>query len=271
MAERTNPPTIDELEKLPRHARTVYALRCAMRVQPLVRILDPENAQLHAAVDNAITLTQYSAASPGSVSHDQLATAHGDAAVAASRALDADDHTASAASDADAATAAYAAYAAAYAADAAHGATIPNAFAADPAHAMRARDAATVAGDATDSVSEREHIRDYELLRRMADREEWTDETPVDVMVLGPLWPHGEPERWPEEAKEDRHEETEDDDTFVIELELPDDATKEEVDAAVREAVRRLDTAHRSSGGGGITARRSGALTDAVVRAGAPA
>lgn len=36
--------------------------------------------------------------------------------------------------------------------------------------------------------------RDYELLRAFAEREQWTDETPVPPEVFGPLWPDGEPE-----------------------------------------------------------------------------
>lgn len=42
---------------------------------------------------------------------------------------------------------------------------------------------------------------DYELLKAMAAREGWTDESPVDVALLGPLWPEGEPDGWPVDAR----------------------------------------------------------------------
>ena len=39
--------------------------------------------------------------------------------------------------------------------------------------------------------------RDYESLKALAEREGWTDESPVDPDLLGPLWAEGEPEGWP--------------------------------------------------------------------------
>ena len=90
--------------------------------------------------------------------------------------------------------------------------------------------------------------RDYELLKAMAEREGWTDESPVDVALLGPLWPEGEPEGWPEDAKEERAG----DSVLAITLELPEDADDDAIETAVLELVDRIDDMHRAEGGRGV-------------------
>lgn len=41
---------------------------------------------------------------------------------------------------------------------------------------------------------------DYQRLKETADRENWTDRSPVSPEVFGPMWPKGVPENWPASA-----------------------------------------------------------------------
>ncbi|MFN0133541.1 MAG: hypothetical protein ACKVW3_13565, partial [Phycisphaerales bacterium] len=69
--------------------------------------------------------------------------------------------------------------------------------------------AANAAADAADAATRggadaaREKIilamrADFEVLLRLAKQEKWTGESPADPDRLGPLWPLGKPDGWPE-------------------------------------------------------------------------
>lgn len=44
---------------------------------------------------------------------------------------------------------------------------------------------------------------DYNVLSKLAYENNWTENSPVDVALLGILWPDGPPEDWPEEARKE--------------------------------------------------------------------
>lgn len=44
---------------------------------------------------------------------------------------------------------------------------------------------------------------DYDLLRSIAEKDNWNDDSPVDPDLLGPLWPAGIPSWWPEDSLSD--------------------------------------------------------------------
>lgn len=220
--ERNELPTEKELEQLPRWARVAFAVRCARRVQPLATLQWPDIPREHLEDHNrAISLAQATAANPASAIATQLFDA--------ANAVNTVD---------DPANARAAAVGAARAAG--HASRADDVLAAaDAARAARA----TAASAAANAIR-----RDYELLNALAEREGWTDDSPVDVALLGPLWPDGEPEGWPEEAKEERAG----DSVLAITLELPEDADDDAIEAAVLEMVDRIDDMHRAEGGRGV-------------------
>lgn len=182
-------PGKKELEQLPRWAQVAFAARCAERVRPLYKHFWPDAPQKYIdAVDEAV-LVAWRAASQASV------PAYAAAAAVAYAAVDAID-VAAADDTAGAYGAAYAAHVAvrASAHAAAANARAANARAADAAAA--ADDAATHAAASGAAIAAMR--RDYELLKALAEREGWTDESAVDPDLLGPLWAEGEPEGWPE-------------------------------------------------------------------------
>ncbi|MCW5777789.1 MAG: hypothetical protein KIS87_15240, partial [Phycisphaeraceae bacterium] len=245
-------PTEEELATLPRWARVAFAARCARRVQPLFKHFWPAAPEEQVrGIDTAITLSERSAAH-----------AHADAnADAAANAADFAAGAANAANAANAAASAYAAAASAYAAAAS---------AADAANAINAANAAYAAAnaakcafvDATDleavattsdaddntAAARAAMRRDFELLKAAAKAERWTDDTPVPPEFFGPLWPDGEPEGWPESAREERAGGT----LLEITIEVPDDADDDAIEAAVKELAARVDDMHRAEGGRGI-------------------
>ena len=164
-------PTERELRALPRLAQVAYAVRAARRVQPLYVKYWPDAPQRHVdAIEQAITSAER---------------------FADGRTLTAAEAAEAAAGDADAEPdaepeAAYVAVAAYYAAAAtAHRAAY---------HAARAARAADAEVAFLSSIRS-----DFELLRQFSALGKWTDETPVPVTILGPLWPDGPPD-WYVEA-----------------------------------------------------------------------
>lgn len=95
-------------------------------------------------------------------------------------------------------------------------------------------------------------LADFELLKHAAAKEGWTDETPVPPEFFGPLWPDGEPAEWPEEGKEAKAGPSE----LVLELDVPDDMTDDEVVQVVRELSLAMDSLHRAYGGSGLKIKR---------------
>ncbi|TVQ62100.1 MAG: hypothetical protein EA378_06450 [Phycisphaerales bacterium] len=113
------------------------------------------------------------------------------------------------------------------------------------------------AARANDDAARAAMRNDFDLLRTLSqgllgrDDERlapWTDETPVNPDLLGPLWPFGEPEGWPEEAKEPRAG----DQRFRIKLTAPPGVSDEEAADAMAELVRLMDNLQRAMGGSGL-------------------
>jgi hypothetical protein len=197
--DRSKPPNADDLMKLSRWARVAFAARCARRVQPLFTHFWPGAPKEHVeAIDRAITLSEASArVGRAEASLSTAAAAADTAALAALAALAAVRASASAA---------LAAASAALAADADAAATT----AADAAAATAADDAAAAARAASLAAAEvyvAAAWADYESLRAiLSNRKKKLFATlldrdraiSVDVANLGPLWPLGEPQGWPQ-------------------------------------------------------------------------
>lgn len=230
-------PTEDELMQLPHWARVAFAARCAERVLPLFRYFWAEATEDHLrAVDAAVVFAKRAASQANVYAATAAARVAVDVAEAKFAAAEGRSIT-SAAAAASVAAAAYAdaVGAAAHAADAAH----------DAAYA-----AYTAAGAGSYTVIAM--CRDYELLRALAEREGWTDESAVDPDLLGPLWAEGEPEGWPEDAREERAG----DSTFAVRFEFPDGTPRDEIVAYISEFTKRMDALAKSSGGSGIIPKR---------------
>jgi hypothetical protein len=101
--------------------------------------------------------------------------------------------------------------------------------------------------------------RDFELLLVASELEKWTDETPVPQEFFGPLWPDGEPPGWPvtEEGSEN--------DQLVLQVEVPDDASDDEVIGKVKELVDQADSLQRAYGGHGLKIDSLEAYGEALV------
>lgn len=180
MTTPRNPtPYKDDLLKLPRWARVVFAVRCARRVQPFVGTWKAVSKKQIEVVEVALALCEASARS-GRV--ERLLPAASECAHAVyEAALYHADHE-----DGDAATAAHVAsdagecaaeednYAAAALADLVVGASC---LASYSRH-----------GDESDlSAFRKAAWSDYDRLAEMASAGAWNDTTPVDIDDLGPL------------------------------------------------------------------------------------
>jgi len=250
-------PTEQELRELPRLARVAFAARCARRVQALFNASWPGASEKHLpALDKAITLAERAdAAAARSAVYAAVRAAYASAKGAADdavKACDADaydaeayDAAAYAVASADAvclADAACLAYAAAYAADA----------------------AGKSAADATNAANAAMR-RDYALLNEAAKREGWSDETPVPPEFFGPLWAEGVPEGWPVEEEGSAQRELE------FEIDVPEDASDEDVCRFAIDLADRADSLHRAYGGRGLKVKSVEVLDEAHVREGVPA
>lgn len=185
MSDELRIPTKEDIAQLPRWAIVAFAARCARRVQPLFTFAWADAPKEHIeAIDLAIIVAERCA------TYAKVADALYDANTA---------KAAYAAKAADATKAAYATKAAAYAVYAARAAY--TAYAADaaaydakaPAYAAKA---AKVAADAAYTDANALIRRDFDILKETAEREHWTDNTPVPQKVFGPMWPDGKPTGW---------------------------------------------------------------------------
>lgn len=181
---RTLFPTTEELEALPRWARVAFAARCARRVLPLVkRFWESVPAHRLRALDEAVKSAE-------AASGTRVDTAAAHSAVRA------------AVEEVRTAFAFHLAHAPAYAA----------------ARAIRAATAACAIGRAGDEEiacdigaaaesmfwattiktigSLAAPARDFDRLCQLAEREKWTDDTPVPQSVFGPMWEGAPPEWW---------------------------------------------------------------------------
>lgn len=232
--------TEEELRQLPRWAVVAFAARCARRVQPLfTKYWAKAPDEYVMTINTAITLAESSARvgradAPVGRAHVAAGVVAYDAARPGAYegvAYEGPIYPAAGA----AAVARAAAGAAAAAADANAGAA-----AADAAYA--AAGAARAYSFALAAIRP-----DFELLKSLAAFEGWTPESPVDPDLLGPLWPQGVPEGWPDTLS------CEDDVSGLqVEFEVPDGTSDEEALRLMDGYLSRLNALHRAIGGKGL-------------------
>jgi hypothetical protein len=180
-------PSEGRLRKLPRWARVAFAARCARRVLPLInRYWEAVPAEHLRALADAIRITETIAAS--ATRDDDSSYAAHDAARSAHMAV----------CRADECRRLRAVTAIAGAAEAAR-AAVASATVADVIHAHTAVVAAVESMYQVITVGTVENLatpaRDFDRLCRIAEKEKWTDDTPVPQSVFGPLW-EGPPPPW---------------------------------------------------------------------------
>lgn len=196
-------PSEEQVRRLPRWARVAYAARCARRVQALFALNWKDAfANYVQAVGDAIALAEAAAR----VGRANFAACKDAAWFASSASTDADSFTCGSAGAASMAAdaASWAAFIAADAADDARADFLGTYTAADATRAYyAARQACFAAHNWLDSTVPAINAcmqSDYELLSRFSQDRGWTDSSPVDIALLGPLWPNGRPVGWPDEA-----------------------------------------------------------------------
>lgn len=200
MAETPKPPPVTEkeLQQLPRWAIVAFATRCARRVEPLLAQVWSKAPYEHIqAISRSITIAESSARTGrGEDSTIFSAAAYANASANDDAAdTNADDLIAAFAVTNAAGEAAKAAY---FASNIFANSTASNAnsdvvaaaylAAVNAVNAINAHDA-NGGGDAANVAAR----SDYDLLLTRASRARWTNDTPVDVSTLGPLWPNGDP------------------------------------------------------------------------------
>jgi hypothetical protein len=114
---------------------------------------------------------------------------------------------------------------------------------------VQAREAVAMATEAAAGVpSSEEFVRqriraDFDWLLTVCRDQGYTDATPVPPGAFGPMWPDGPPPGWPGE---------ESDGEIVMELEVPEGLSDEEVARLASEAARHADAIYRAGGGRGL-------------------
>lgn len=239
-------PTYGDLDVLPRWAIVAYAARCASRVVPILAKAWPEANQAYQDVIlAAVRLAESSAAkqlyrtpkrffndlekiykltneSGNGIANFVVVTAS-NAVTAATSVKDRSSVAATVGNNAMGAAMGYAS-------------TIANPEALG--HSLTA---------ISNAVSE-STWRDYELLKAFAERERWTDDTPVPAEFFGPLWLDGAPEGWPkEEAVEPQ--------AIKIQFSVPrgmSDRESREFNERVKNVLVALSALDASMGGTGL-------------------
>ncbi|VTR93217.1 leucine-rich repeat : Leucine-rich repeat protein, putative OS=Trypanosoma vivax (strain Y486) GN=TvY486_0039050 PE=4 SV=1: Pkinase: LRR_4: LRR_4: LRR_4: LRR_4: LRR_4 [Gemmata massiliana] len=184
-------PTEEEIAALPRWARVAFAVRCARRVLPLVRHFWPEAPEdrlsaLACAVRDAGAAAAHATAAASSYAISYSAEAYPN-----SDDKDAFSPIAYAAADTvtDAARAA-----------ASEGKDVTFFAARATARAATAIRYALEASRVRDLITS-EVRTDFDTLVWNARGAQWTDNTPVQPGVFGPLWPDGLPLGWPVDSE----------------------------------------------------------------------
>lgn len=264
MAKSKWPLDQEIVRQLPRWAAVALAARCARRVQPLFVKGWPDAPQEHReAVLKAVLIAEQSArmghsdpvrakAAVTNALHAGMgaAPASGRGATGAKRAASWAARSASDATLSVAQIGGAAAYAGFASKDAATAAAAYAGFAAN------AEGTAVTSPETTTA-----DIIDLEELLRLASVNGWTDDSPVDVDRIGPLWWGQEPDWWPEEPL------TLSDNPPVMRLEfsIPEGIPRAEADRLIGEILQRANELHHSMGGTGLT------ITDAEVYEAEPA
>lgn len=188
-----------------------------------------------------------------------------DYATGGADAHDADAHAAYAAYAANAA--AHAAHAAAHADDAAY--ADAHAAAADAVYAAGYADAHAAAhaegAHAADAIGATR--RDYQQLRALSTVSALDLGDPIDFNKLGPLWPEGEPAWF---TKAQAGDQPCGDAELVVELEIPEGVSDEEVLETILELSLRADDLHRELGGKGLKVERLEVFDRSPVPTGVP-
>ncbi|MCI0704682.1 MAG: hypothetical protein L0241_26805 [Planctomycetia bacterium] len=180
-------PRFAEVEKLPRWAAVAFAARCARRVLPVFQQMLPAEASDKAKiVEDAVIAVELCAATASEAISDNVYSS----AVAAL------DFFASR-NDADAANVSANAIFAAL----------------DSAKVGKAATLATCAADDATRVilltsSHPQNLlvirRDFERLRKLAKKHNWTDQTPVPPEMFGAMWPKTRAPKWAKETHKPR-------------------------------------------------------------------
>jgi hypothetical protein len=256
--------TEDDLKQLPLRAIVAFVARCARRVQPLYRLPEgcPRKAEHETGVDLVIQAAERFAL--GDLAAYDAAY---DAARAAVRAADnfildvAIDEALEGELDV-VLRAARAAHDVANAAYATLGYALDARPALDVAHVAHV--AARVAARAGDAA-----YTDYEnllalRLSKFPDLGQAID--PSESGPLGPLWPDGAPKWFARNFGSGTGENGE----LVVEIEVPDGVSDDEVLSAVERISLAADDLHRSLGGHGLRVKRLEITQEAGVPVGAP-
>lgn len=222
-------PNETEIAKLPLLAIVAYGARCARRVAPGYLIGWQPPPHYTDAINDSINIAEVFAAT----NRLELSTS-----------LVSLDTTMVSAVASGAGIAANCAQAAINASEAAHIA-VTDAKSTSSAAASAAHYAALAAP----SVAFAAIQRDYDLLLHASQAENWTDETPVPPEFFGPMWPDGPPEGWPESAKEECAEGR----ALEITLDIPEDATDEEILEILEGLGEDMERFYRACGGRGLT------------------
>lgn len=257
MASEDRLPTEEEIAQLPRWARVAFAVRCAERMWPILNRHDFDTKpEMRRAVLETLEYSKRAARSKGEVDLQQL----NDATTIVGNMISGYPLLASIHSVLTAVVAAAAAVdpGSPWASDTW---STPgtwdrkfNSFigGTDSLGAARAAINAAIlydnehhASENTENVTKSAIRRDIEAIRAMVEREKWTDNTPVDPDSLGPLWPDGEPEGWPEIPPP----------PFKLTID-PGDATTEEV----QELLAAISELHEVHTGYALTYRTDGTL-----------
>lgn len=257
MTDEPGIPTAGEIRQLPRWAQVAFAARCARWVMPIFEAWPSAKKEDVAAVKGAIMYAERAAANAAAedavciLRTRQAARATGAAGPRYAAAAAAADAAADAvAADEDAADAA--AYAgAADAADAAYAADAPEATA-RIAHKAATEPAGIVASGIR---------RDFERLENAAEKEDWTDETPVNPEFFGPLWSKEQEVNWKKareaylrpgrkvKGAENLHE----DERLRLCVYTSESTNEDELVDRIVELYRALNEYHIACGGRGLT------------------
>jgi hypothetical protein len=112
-----------------------------------------------------------------------------------------------------------------------------------------------VGSAASNSVKAAEHLLgaglaiwaarlDFDHLRTTAREEKWTDDTPVHVSRIGPLWWGNEPDWWPKTERERRR--------IKLDIAVPAGMPEEEAQALISRVILALSRRHQELGGSGL-------------------
>lgn len=93
------------------------------------------------------------------------------------------------------------------------------------------------------------NLRDYQRLVQLAKEETWTNTSPVDIDLLGPLWPPGTEPPWAKPAEPNEQVEPE---KIELTIRIPAGATQEEIDEIIANLVAGASKMHQSHGGSGL-------------------